>query len=138
MKKTKLKKVFIFLITIVFIYISISIYLSVKFNLIVKKINEGAPYNYQLHAIMSNQDYKSLYNNKRYTDENVQYYEKFSRSFPITVILPNKALIYYKYTYECYEKGSNTLLCGSNDCGITITVKLKNWKWVVEEVYETP
>lgn len=137
MKKIKLKKVFIFLITIVFIYISISIYLSVKFNLIVKRINEGAPYNNQLHAIMSDQDYRSLYN-KSTPHENVQFYEKFSRSFPITVILPNKALIYYKYTYESYEKGSNTLLSGSNNCGVTITVKLKHWKWVVEEVYEAP
>lgn len=137
MKVTKLKIILILFITIVIIYISISIYLSVKFNLIVKKINEGSPYNNQLHAIMSDQDYKSLYN-KSTPHENVQFYEKFSRSFPITVILPNKALIYYKYTYESYEKGSNTLLSGSNDCGVTITLKLKNWKWVVEEVYEAP
>ena len=126
-------------------YIAMSLWASVSVLQLMNQIQQQSSYSQELAAFIGEEDYikfryqmtmLSYVNDEDYPDE--RYEDKYYHSFPIATHTFTSATVRYEYNYSCIEKITGAEVSGCRSIPVTITVSLKDWHWVVEDVYEEP
>ena len=136
MKKRIVKVSMITASCFVIAYIAVSLWASFSILNLMKNAEEQQAYSEDFKGIISKECYKRLNHEGGYHTE--KSIKEYTRSFPLSFHTFCKAKITYYYTCIYRDNDSGTIQSGSWDVPVTITAKLKDWKWVVEDVYEKP
>ena len=123
-------------------YIAMSLWASVSVLQLMNQIQQQSSYSQELAAIISEENYERIQHQmtmsylKSFPKE--RYEDKYYHSFPIATHTFTSATVRYEYNYSCIEKITGAEVSGCRSIPVTITVSLKDWHWVVEDVYEEP
>jgi hypothetical protein len=134
-----LKKAFIITLTIlgiiILIYIVFCLVVSFKINDVVNKAFQEVPYSEVDSQLVSEEYYYRIYS--RYsTPDDGDCTIKYSVSFPFTIFLGPKTVVYYWYT--CEEFYTNGRYSGSWDIPVKLELTFVDGHLTVTDYYEAP
>lgn len=121
----------VFSIFLLLVYTAQCLYISFKVNEILNESYGSYGENNMRKDIVSDDIFDMLcYRNREHREYN-DIYEQNYRSFPLTLVLFNKAYSIYKYTYiSAFTKSYNV--------PITIYWEFRNLKWIIVDKHENP
>ncbi len=135
----RLIKIILTLIVILAIaYLSQSLYLSFKTNYLINlAYDTNGKYSEKLKNTISKDIFERLNYRKGWRKGTGTIVEEHYSSFPITYLMLGTACSRYYYAYKKIDSEQGVI--GSTPkTPVTITWKLKNWKWIITEKYEVP
>lgn len=141
-QKKRIKKVIkiglILLASVATIYLVQCLYLSFKTDYLVRlAYDTNGQHSQKLENIITQDNFEYLNYRKYSHDKEDGTHQEFDNTFPITLLLGANAYSKYRFTYKKINIIDS--LTG-NFLGVRVKVKwkLKNFKWVVTDVYEYP
>ena len=129
--KTHIKVALVSIGLVLVFYIILCLYVSIKVNKILDESFKSYGENNIYTEDISDKNFSLLcYRNKEHREYN-DIYEENWHSFPITIVWLNNARSFYWYRYSsAFVKGYNI--------PVKIKLELKNFRWIITNVYESP
>ena len=122
----------------VVIYITQCFYLSFKTNYLVRlAYNTNGQYTQKLEDIITQDDFKILNYGKYQHNKEDGVARELDNTFPVTLLWGNKAYSKYKFMYKKINV-MDSLIGDISGVRVKITWRLKNFRWIVTDVYEHP
>ena len=122
----------------VVIYIVQCFYLSFKTDYLVRlAYNTNGQYTQKLEDIITQDDFKILNYGKYQHNKEDGVARELDNTFPVTLLWENKAYSKYKFTYKKINV-MDSLIGDISGVRVKITWRLKNFRWIVTDVYEHP